>query len=67
MRGKPIVIGCDNAAVSLKNSIVEFLRDKGIIVEDVGVNSPDDATVYPVIAQKVCDEIISSDIQKMEF
>ena len=64
MRGKPIVIGCDNAAVSLKNSIVEFLRDKGIIVEDVGVNSPDDATVYPVIAQKVCDEIISSGYTK---
>lgn len=64
MREKPIVIGCDNAAVSLKNSIVAFLQGKGITVEDVGVDSYDDATEYPFIAQKVCEAIISSGYTK---
>ena len=29
-----IVIGCDNAAVELKNTLADFLRSKGVEVED---------------------------------
>lgn len=61
---KTIVIGCDNAAVEMKNTITEFLRSKGINVENVGVDSPQDNTYYPLVAQKVCEEIIESGYTK---
>jgi len=64
MRGKPIVIGCDNAAVTLKKTIIDFLRSKGVTVEDVGVDSEDDKTDYPYVAARVCEEIIASDYKK---
>ena len=37
-----IVIGCDNAAVSLKNELVEFLKSQGAEVEDIGVAAASD-------------------------
>ena len=37
-----IVIGCDNAAVSLKNTLVKFLETKGVEVEDVGCYTSED-------------------------
>lgn len=64
MDTKPIVIGCDNAAVGLKNTLIEVLKEEGIDFEDVGVNSPDDKTVYPEVAQRVCETIIASDYSK---
>ncbi len=36
---KPIVIGCDNAAVELKNILIDVLKKMDISYEDVGVNS----------------------------
>lgn len=59
-----IVIGCDNAAISLKNALIEFLKSKGINVENVGCDSPDDQTNYPTIAERVCKLIIESNYQK---
>ena len=56
--------GCDNAAVELKNILVEFMREKGIAVEDVGCESREDPTFYPYIAQRVCEKIIESDYEK---
>ncbi len=61
---KTIVIGCDNAAILMKKSLVEVLKDRGITVEDVGCNSPDDPTHYPIIAQKVCEKVIESGYEK---
>ena len=49
-----IVIGCDNAAVSLKNTLIEFLRSKGVTVENMGCDSSDDPTYYPTVAKRVC-------------
>ena len=60
----PIVIGCDNAAVGLKDTIVGFLEAKGIVVENMGCNSADDPTYYPMIAKLVCEQIISSGFKK---
>ena len=61
---RKIVIGCDNAAVELKDTLVEYMREKGISVEDVGCESSEDPTYYPYIARKVCQKIIDSGYQK---
>lgn len=61
---KTIVIGCDNAAVRLKDELVRYLQARGNPVEDMGCNSAEDATYYPYIAQRVCEAIIQSDYKK---
>lgn len=59
-----IVIGCDNAAIRLKKTLIELLADKNISVEDVGTFVPTDDTAYPLIAQQVCEKIAESGFQK---
>ena len=58
------VIACDNAAVDLKNTIVAFLRSKNIEVEDLGVNSKADNTLYPLIAKHLCETLAESGFEK---
>lgn len=64
MKADTIVIGCDNAAVDMKNMVTAFLKAKGIKVDDAGVDSPQDQTYYPLVAQKVCESIIQSGYTK---
>ena len=64
MKADTIIIGCDNAAVEMKNKVIELLQSKGIKVEDVGVNSADDDTYYPLVAKNVCGKIIDSGYTK---
>lgn len=64
MKGNTIMIGCDDAAVELKNIIIAQLKDKGIQVEDAGVNSSEDSIYYPLVAKKVCESIIESGYKK---
>ena len=64
MKSDTIVIGCDDAAVDMKKKIIELLQNKGIKVEDMGVNSPEESILYPFVAQKVCEEIIKSGYTK---
>lgn len=61
---RTIVIGCDNAAVHMKNILIKYMTEKGCQVEDAGCDSEDDSTYYPYIAKKVCDQIIASGFQK---
>lgn len=61
---RTIVMGCDNAAVDLKETLKELLKEKGVGIQDIGAFSADDPTEYPLIAKKVCDEIIQSGYQK---
>jgi len=61
---KPIVIGCDNAAVELKNMVLGVLKEEGRTFENVGVDSAEDQTEYPVIAQRVAEKIIASNYEK---
>ncbi len=61
---KDIVIGCDNAAVSMKDVLVEFLKSKGVNVEDVGCFTKDDPINYPSVAKKVCEKVIESNYNK---
>ena len=58
------VIGCDNAAVSLKNILKQMLTDQGIEVEDVGCHSAADPEVYPLVAKRLCEKIIDSNYEK---
>lgn len=58
------VIGCDNAAVELKNTLKKCIQDAGCQVEDVGCFSSEDPEYYPNIAAKVCHSIIESGYQK---
>lgn len=60
---RKIVIGCDNAGVALKNIMIAFLQQKGVQVEDVGCSSENDKTLYPTIAQTVCQKVIDSGYQ----
>ncbi len=61
---KPIVIGCDNAAVALKKEVIKVLDDMGVVYEDVGVASADDNTIYPLVAERVVAKMIDSGYKK---
>lgn len=61
---RDIVIGCDNAAVEYKDMIVEHLKSMGVNVENMGCDSADDLTYYPLVAKRVCDKIIGSNYEK---
>lgn len=59
-----IVIGCDNAAVTMKTELKAYLESQGITVEDMGCDTADDPTNYPTIAERVCHKIIESNYTK---
>ena len=61
---RTIVIGCDNAAVPLKETLIKFLVSKGITVENMGCDSSSDPENYPTIAKRVCENIIASGYEK---
>ncbi|MDR1898775.1 MAG: ribose 5-phosphate isomerase B [Treponema sp.] len=61
---RTIVIGCDNAAVPMKDMLIKFLEAKGITVENKGCDSAGDPTNYPTIARRVCEAIIASGFEK---
>lgn len=61
---KQIVIGCDNAAVELKQHIIRLLEQENIPYEDIGVYSEQDAEMYPDTAERVARRIIDSGYQK---
>ncbi len=64
MAGKELVIGCDNAAVELKQEIIAILKDKNLPFEDLGVFDAADETMYPEVAERVCKKIIESGYRK---
>ena len=55
-----VIIGCDNAAVELKEVVKEFLDKNRVPYEDMGCDSQEDPTVYPEIARRVCEKIMDS-------
>lgn len=61
---KTFVIGCDNAAVALKNAVAKFLSAQGYAVEDMGVDAESDQTSYPEVAARVCRRLIDSGYEK---
>lgn len=59
-----VVIGCDNAAVALKNCLKQTMEELGIAVEDMGVSSENDQLEYALTAKAVCEKIIESGYEK---
>ena len=59
-----VVIGCDNAAVPMKNILKQTMEELGIHVEDMGVASETDQLAYAMTAKAVCDQIIESGYTK---
>lgn len=52
----PVIIGCDHAAVELKEKIKALLQGRGLPVEDVGTN--DTASVdYPDFGKQVASQV----------
>ena len=49
---KTIYIGCDHAALHMKNDIIGYLNGKGYNVEDLGPYTPESVD-YPEYAEKV--------------
>ena len=58
MSGK-IILGCDSAAVELKNTLGRYLAERGYEVEDLGCGDCADPVNYPAVAERVCGRIIS--------
>ena len=52
-----LIIGCDNAAVEMKATVIQHLQAKGYQVEDVGVDAPDNPTNYPTVARRLCNRM----------
>jgi ribose 5-phosphate isomerase B len=61
---KVVVIGCDNAAMALKQEIISVLEACKVHYQDVGVFSADDPELYPNVGAQVCQQIIASGYQK---
>lgn len=59
-----IYVGCDNAAIELKEELIAFLHSKGVAVTDMGCNQKDDLTLYPEIAKRVCDKVVNSSFEE---
>ena len=58
-----IIIGCDHAAVELKNKIKALLHKRGIPVEDAGTN--DAASVdYPDYGKQVAGQVAAGHYQR---
>jgi ribose 5-phosphate isomerase B len=50
-------VGADDAGFELKGKIVDYLKSKGISVEDYGVNYPDPSVLYPDVALIVAQAV----------
>ena len=61
---RDIIIGCDNAAIALKKTLIAFLQQKGVQVEDVGCDSEQDQTPYPTIAERACRKLEQEGFQR---
>ena len=57
---KKIAIGCDHAALDLKNELINHLKQNGVECCDFGTYTPDSCN-YPDYAKKVCDAVKSKD------
>ncbi|CAG0993884.1 ribose 5-phosphate isomerase B [Planctomycetaceae bacterium] len=58
-----IVIGCDHAALELKNALKKSMVELGHMVEDVGTNTTDSVD-YPDYAAQVAKRVVSGEAQR---
>lgn len=58
-----IALGCDEAGLPLMNVVRDMLREKGIAIQDFGVNSTDPVD-YPDIAELAAAAVASGDCDR---
>lgn len=58
MPTQTVAIACDHGAFALKDHLFNFLKDKGVKLLDLGVNSPDSVD-YPDFGYSLVDAIKS--------
>ena len=56
----PIAIGGDDAATGLKDILVQFLREKGLVVKDYS----DTGDLYPDIAVHLAEQIVKGEHER---
>ncbi len=56
MDNKKLIIGSDHAGFELKNAIIDYLKESGYEVEDIGCYNKE-AADYPVIAKQLASNI----------
>ena len=57
-KNEPILIASDHNGFQLKNSIRDYLIEKGYTVLDMGVNDTN-PVLYPEIAVQLCEELLA--------
>ncbi len=55
-----IFIGCDHRGFDLKNSLIEYLHEKNIRIEDLGNYQLDPEDDFPDFAQKVAQAVLQN-------
>lgn len=55
-----LFIGCDHAAVEMKNEICEYLRAGGYDIADLGIGLGEKID-YPVSAERVCRKVLENE------
>lgn len=58
-----LIIGCDEAAYTLKMVIIDHLREKGYEVDDFGA-ARGEVVLYPDVAYKVADQIAAGNYER---
>ena len=58
-----LIIGCDEAAYTLKMVIIDHLREKGYEVDDFGA-AKGEVVLYPDVAYKVADQIAAGNYER---
>ena len=56
MNSGPLIIGCDHAAVRLKQAVVDFLKAQDMEIKDVGAFS-EDSVDYPDFGNQVASAV----------
>ena len=63
MNNKKIIIACDHAGLTLKNKIINYLKQENYDVTDNGTYNTD-AVDYPIIAKDTAKKIANGDFEK---
>ncbi len=58
-----LAIGCDHAALPLKQVIYQYLFDQGLNAQDLGTYT-EDSCDYPDIAQAVCEKVSTGEVER---
>lgn len=61
MGSKVIYVGCDNAGYALKEAVLSVIQELSLDCVNIGVDSAEDETYYPLIAEKLCRAMLASE------